>query len=174
MHECNFSTAFYLLHAFVGYGAKNKCGNCFQSRHRDRRCLCLLFSKRGRSEFSYSLWRAALVATSPSPISWRVHSATANIEEGSLHSCQYCGAFIVPLPTENNNILGSKCVLQIFSWHRCQQLYVVDKRSLTDLCAPLAIRFQIADSRTRWHCNFKGFSQHWEERSFPKIFAPHS
>jgi hypothetical protein len=47
------------------------------------------------------------------------------------------------------------------------QLYVhvVNKRPLTELCAPLAICFQIANS-IRWGCNSKGLLQHGGRRIF--------
>ncbi len=115
-----------------------------------------------------------VVFVAPLPISRRAHCAIANIVEGSLCHCQYCGGFIASLPIEKNNILGLKCSLRcciqipnLFQCH-CQQLYVVDKRLLTDLCAPLTIRFQIANSRTRLHCNFKGLSLHEGRVDFSK------
>ncbi len=87
-----------------------------------------------------------VVFVAPLPISPRAHCAIANIVEGSLCSCQYRGGFIASLPIENNKILGLKCSLRcciqipnLFQC-RCQQLYVVDKRLLTDLFAPLTIR----------------------------------
>ncbi len=100
---------------------------------------------------------------------FRHHRAVANIAERSLCRCQYCGEFIVPLPTEHNNILGLKCSLrqiQICLSHSCQQLYAVNKRQLKEMCALLAICFQIANSRTRWRCNFKGLSQHGGRADF--------
>ncbi len=93
----------------------------------------------------------------PEGIFW----AVSNRAEQSLRRCQYRGAFLVPLPTEKNNILGLKCHCAICnrfqkcSQRRCQQLYVVNKRPL---CAPLAICLQITNSCRRWRCNFKGLS----------------
>ncbi len=59
--------------------------------------------------------------------------------------------------------------IQISSKCRCQQLYVLDKRPLTDLCAPLAICFQIDNSRVRCSCNLKGSNSMGDGRIFSKI-----
>jgi|688.fasta_scaffold2877080_1 hypothetical protein len=47
-------------------------------------------------------------------------------------------------------------------------VYVVDKRPLKELCALLAICFQIDNSRMRWRCNLKGLSQQGEQAGFSK------
>jgi hypothetical protein len=47
-------------------------------------------------------------------------------------------------------------------------LYVINKKRLTELCAPLAICFQIANSLTRWRCSFQGLSQDGERSDFSK------
>ena len=51
---------------------------------------------------------------------------------------------------------------------------MVDKRSLTDLCAPLGIGFRIPNCRTRYRCNFKGRSQLGGRAELKKISVPHS
>ncbi len=87
----------------------------------------------------------------------------------SLRSSQSSGAFIAPSATEKKVPCAIGNRFQICR----QQLYVVDKKPLTDLCAPLAMSFQIANSRTRWHCNFKGLSQHRGRAEFSKnVRAP--
>ncbi len=46
-------------------------------------------------------------------------------------------------------------------------LYVVNKRPLTELCAPLASRILIANSCTRWPGIFKEkLSQDWKREHF--------
>ncbi len=115
-------------------------------------------------------WKGLLPqGADPSPPSYTrgkaVYSAVANIVEGSLHCCQYRGVFIVPLPTENNNILGLKYSLR----HCIQRPNLIiaplstdvmnnNKRPLTDL----------VNSRTRWRCNFKRLSQHEGQADFSK------
>jgi hypothetical protein len=53
--------------------------------------------------------------------------------ENLIYRCQFRGAFIAPLPTDKNNILGLKCSLRHWKQianlfeRRCQQLYVVIK-----------------------------------------------
>jgi hypothetical protein len=85
-------------------------------------------------------------------------------DENLIYRCQFRGAFIAPLPTDKNNILGLKCSLRHWKQianlfeRRCQQLYVVNKRPRTELCEPLEICFQIANGYTRWRCSFQGFS----------------
>ncbi len=63
--------------------------------------ICVRFFK-GWTDFPHSLWRAASVfaqvPTSLEASSRSVHSAVANIAEGSLRRSQYCGGFIMPLP----------------------------------------------------------------------------
>jgi hypothetical protein len=56
--------------------------------------------------------------------------------------------------------------LQIYSQRRRQQLYVVNKRPQIELCALLTIRIPIANSLTRWCCNFKGLSQNGGRADF--------
>ncbi len=46
--------------------------------------------------------------------------------------------------------------------------YKVKKRPLTELCAPLVICFQIANSRTRWRCSFQWLSQDGGRADFPE------
>ncbi len=93
-------------------------------------------------------------------------------DENLIYRCQFRGAFIAPLPTDKYNILDLKCSLRhlkpianLFE-RRCQQLYVVYKRPQTELCAPLAICFQIANGCTRCRCSFQGFSQDGERVDF--------
>jgi hypothetical protein len=107
--------------------------------------------------------------------------------ECSLRHCQHRGAFIAllpklrsliaPLPKENNKNLDLKCPLRY--WKLIPNLFiapsptavVINKRPLTDLCAPLGIRIQIANSRTRWRSNFKGLPQHGGRADFsPRAF----
>ncbi len=52
----------------------------------------------------------------------RHHRAVANIAERSLRHCQCWRAFIEPLPTENNNILGLKCSLR--HWKQIPNLVI--------------------------------------------------
>jgi hypothetical protein len=88
---------------------------------------------RDRKNLVYSHW---------SRHRYRHQSAVSNIAQLTLRHCQYRGAFIALLPTENNNVLDLKCSLhhckQITNLfvRYCQQLYVVNKRPLTELCAP--------------------------------------
>jgi hypothetical protein len=65
-------------------------------------------------------------------------------------------------------------MFQICSWHRCQQLYVVDKRPLTVQCLLLTIFFQIANSHTRWLCNFQKLSQDGRRTYFYESSGPYS
>jgi hypothetical protein len=76
---------------------------------------------------------------------------------------------MAPLPTEKKHSNCEKfCAIghrfQIFSWRHCQQLYEVNKRPQTELCAPLAIRIRIAKSCTRW----RGLSQDEGRADFSK------
>ncbi len=82
--------------------------------------------------------------------------------QASSHSCQFLGAFIAPLPTENN-ILGLKSSFR--HWKQIPNLFM-NKRPLTDLCAPLAICFQKANSCRRWWSIFKGLSQDDRQTDF--------
>ncbi len=106
------------------------------------------------SQHCYRHHRPGFIA--PLPISRRVHSAVANITEGAQRCCLQritkFWALNVHCAIGNRFRFGSQ--------RRCQQLFVVDKRPLTDLCVPLAIRLQTANSRTRQRCNVKGISQH--------------
>ncbi len=65
------------------------------------------------------------------------------------HWLQFPSMFIAPLPT-------AVCRCMIWCTPR------------TDLCAPLEICFQRANSRTSWRCNFKGLSQHGGRVDFYK------
>ncbi len=55
--------------------------------------------------------------------------------QASFRPCQYRGAFIAPLPTENKNILGIKCSLRHWKQILNNSLYVVNKRPLPELFA---------------------------------------
>jgi hypothetical protein len=55
---------------------------------------------------------------------------------------------VIALLETDAKYFGSKC--------HFQQLYVVNKRPLTELCAPLAICSQKANSCTRWRFSFHG------------------
>jgi hypothetical protein len=69
--------------------------------------------------------------------------------------------------TENNNIRGLKCSL--CCWKQIPNLFIAQLyEPLSELCAPLAIRFQIANSCTRWRCNYKELSQHERRVDFSK------
>jgi hypothetical protein len=46
------------------------------------------------------------------------------------------------------------------SLRHCPQPHVIDKKPQTDLCVPMAVCFQIANSCTRLRYNFKGLSWH--------------
>ncbi len=82
---------------------------------------------------------------------YRHHRTVANITERSLRRCHYRIVFIAPLQTVVH--------------------YVVNKRPLTELCAPLAIRVLIANSCTRWREIFKDLPR-MEGRIFLKISSP--
>jgi hypothetical protein len=76
--------------------------------------------------------------------------------------------FIAPLETNSKFVhsdVANSCMYIV---------HVVNKRPLTELCAPLAICFQIANSCSKWRCNFKGLSQHGGRADFSKNPAPHS
>ncbi len=99
-----------------------------------------------------------------------------SIQASSSLSCQHRGAIIVQMLAEKNSILIVKTSLRhwlqvpnlFIAPSRRQQLFVVDKRPVTDLCAPWGIRFRIPNSHTRWRCNFKGLSMHGGRADFSK------
>jgi hypothetical protein len=102
-----------------------------------------------------------------------------HIKERSLRCCQYRRVFIAPLPTDNNNILGLNFSLphlkhipkysNFIAPLKTSIQYVVNKRLLTELYAPLAIRILIANSCTRWRGIFKSSQRTGDSRIFPKI-----
>jgi hypothetical protein len=117
---------------------------------------------------------------------WSQHSLQA-----SSHICQHRGAFIAPLPISrrahstvayrkkqlsNSKNFSAPLAIDSQFVHSAvaNSCLFVNKRPLTEMCAPLAFCFQIANSCTRWACNVKGLLQHGGRADFSKISAPHS